>query len=201
MVKTVMGEVCEKRGLGRTDPAVTMSCVYSKDLVRTECAKGVLIYQFECSVLPVVRVVARVKPDPHLFKAGNVNNIIYNTGLDAQFLALLDVDMMPLPHFLDRTLPLFFQPAPRSAAIKGRGVWQQNKRIAFVQAPQSFRDDGGYEDAVGGRNSVFFQAIQAGRDGVGLSAFSGTNVVFYLKALKSIKGLLYSSITGAVLEY
>jgi cellulose synthase (UDP-forming) len=96
--------------------------------------------------------------------------------------------------------------------------------MAFLQSPQFFKDStiAGEADFLGGRNSVFFQGIQHGRDGFDLAAFAGTvffldpfvfhssatslhlsspclvagtNAIFRIPALHTVDGVPYGSLT------
>eukprot|EP01094_Clydonella_sp_ATCC50884_P008790 TRINITY_DN18344_c0_g1_i1.p1 TRINITY_DN18344_c0_g1~~TRINITY_DN18344_c0_g1_i1.p1 ORF type:complete len:543 (-),score=222.60 TRINITY_DN18344_c0_g1_i1:765-2255(-) len=169
------------------------------DLVRPDCAQASVRYSFfprqDVAPLkyPTLHIVGRVKPAPprtHHYKAGNVNNVLFNERISGKYALVLDNDMKPKRHLLTRMLPWFYTWLPE------RSRYYHNKAIAFVQAPQHFKwETTGPEDILGGRNSIFFAAIQHGRDGFESCAFAGTNAVFRIGALKSVQGLPYESLT------
>ena len=172
-------------------------------VTRTDCAVASLCYVFRVA-LPddtpetfrnraKVYLVARVKPPKHHYKAGNINNCIYNEMEfeDDRFLCFFDNDMRPHPAFLMRTVPFFFT---FNGATRR---YYHNKRVSFVQTPQYFLKDslGVGDDFLASKNSIFFQAIQKGRDGFKSCAFAGTNAIFRSGALYAIGGMPYGSVT------
>jgi hypothetical protein len=86
-----------------------------------------------------------------------------------------------------RTIPWFYRQTRR-------GKYRLDEGVAFLQCPQDF-ENVDQEDFLGNRNSIFFKAIQKGRDGLDSCAFAGTNAVFLLKALHSIGGVPYGTVT------
>lgn len=142
---------------------------------------------------PLVHIVARVKPPKHHYKAGNINNCIYNE-MDHdndRFVCFFDNDMKPEPPFLMRTLPFFY------SYDESAQQFIMNRRVSFVQTPQYFTEDtvAPVLDYLASKNSIFFQAIQKGRDGFKACAFAGTNAVFRVGALYAIGGMPYGSVT------
>ena len=172
---------------------------------RRDCAIGSLCYQFRVSLpsdaedtqsfreRPSVFLVARIKPKKHHYKAGNINNCLYNemSHDDNRFVCFFDNDMQPQTPFLSRTLPFFF------TYNEATGRYYYNKRVSFVQTPQHFTEvtTGKNFDHLASKNSIFFQAIQKGRDGFKSCAFAGTNAVFRVGALYGIGGMPYGSVT------
>jgi len=138
-----------------------------------------------------VKIIARIKPPEHHNKAGNINNVLYNTEVlrKGQFLIFLDNDMRPESDFLLYTLPWFYtEGEPRQ--------WEINSNLSFVQTPQVFLDNAvANGDKLGNANKVFFSAIQPGRDGENACAFAGTNAIFSKRALLRIGGIPYESQT------
>ena len=172
-------------------------------VVRRDCAAASLCYTFQ-AVLPGedketslsltrVHVVARVKArgQPHHYKSGNINNCIYNEIQpdDDRFLCFFDNDMRPEKAFLIRTLPFFY--------MERNNTLQIHKRVGYVQTPQFFTEEtlAPVLDYLASKNSIFFQAIQKGRDGFDACAFAGTNAVFRAGAIKAIGGFPYGSVT------
>lgn len=175
---------------------VTIKTNEDKQIVRGDCAMATISYIFGAEYLgkitgPEAILIARVKPDSHHYKAGNINNAVFNERVEGEFAIFLDNDMKPLPDFVVRTVPWFFY----FHELEKR--YKIHKGMAFVQSPQFFKDStiAGNHDFLGGRNSVFFKGIQLGRDGYDLCAFAGTNAIFRLRALHSVDGLPYGSLT------
>lgn len=113
---------------------------------------------------------------PRHAKAGNLNNALMQT--TGEFILVLDADMVPYPHILDRTL----------------GYFAQDERLALVQTPQYFNnvpDD----DPLGSQAPLFYGPIQEGKDGWGASFFCGSNAVLRREALMELGILGYVSAT------
>ncbi len=87
-----------------------------------------------------VKIVVRIKPQVHHNKAGNINNVLYNTELfkKGDFLAFFDNDMRPEPDFLIYTLPWFFTEVEEKR-------YAHYENVSFVQTPQIFIDKVGKE--------------------------------------------------------
>ena len=186
-----------------------------EELPRPDCAKECHVFDFGPygedmygpGALPRLSLVSRVKPEDHHNKAGNINNVLFNSGSDGKLILFLDADMMPRENFLHRVVPLMLEEM-RDDAIEntlhldedpevGREsnrAWRINRDIAFVQAPQRFHnvDD---NDFMAHRNALFYDGICTGRDGFGLTPFVGTNAVWRREVLKEIGGLVYGSVT------
>jgi cellulose synthase (UDP-forming) len=77
------------------------------------------------------------------------------------------------------------------------GRYEVNKSVAFLQSPQFFKENtiAGEADFLGGRNNVFFQGIEHGRDGYDLASFAGTNAIFRVPAIRTVDGVPYGSLT------
>jgi len=166
------------------------------EIYRGDCARATMSYYFSAEYLgkiagPECILVARIKPDNHHYKAGNINNALFNERLEGQFAILLDNDMKPTKDFVVRTVPWFYYYNELERKYK------MNHAMSFVQSPQFFKDNtiGEGHDFLGGRNGVFFQGIQVGRDGFDLCAFAGTNAIFRLRAMHTVGGLPYGSLT------
>lgn len=159
--------------------------------------------------LPRLSLIARVKPESHHNKAGNINNILFNADTDGKLILFLDADMQVNENFLLRTIPLMMEELSADAADhilpedlldpeiglrNGNTAWRINRDVAFVQAPQRFHNVDG-EDYMAHRNAVFYDGICTGRDGFGLTPFVGTNAVWRREVLKEISGFVYGSVT------
>jgi len=140
-----------------------------------------------------------MKPETHHSKAGNINNALFNEGAAGKYLLILDNDMKPHPKFLLAVLPFFFS---EGEAVDGGGrqysddiSWNQ---VSYVQTPQYFEDTPQLTimgDPCGHKNTIFFDAVQCGRDGFDSAAFAGTNAVFRRQAFDSIGGIQYGTQT------
>lgn len=113
---------------------------------------------------------------PRFAKAGNVNNALFKTS--GEFVAVLDADQVPDPHFLDRVLGYFEDP-----------------EVAFVQTPQKFWNVPS-SDPLGSQADLFYGPIQQGKDGWGAAFFCGSNAVLRREALMAL-GLTMFSRTAA----
>eukprot|EP01118_Nematostelium_gracile_P015536 TRINITY_DN6248_c0_g2_i2.p1 TRINITY_DN6248_c0_g2~~TRINITY_DN6248_c0_g2_i2.p1 ORF type:complete len:964 (-),score=259.15 TRINITY_DN6248_c0_g2_i2:84-2975(-) len=175
---------------------IEVGTIPNKEIVRSDCAKATVRYHFFAEYYgriagPEIILIGRVKPDKHHYKAGNINNAIYNNRMEGDFAILLDNDMKPTPDFILRTVPWFYFYDEQSNG------YEIDKAVSFIQSPQFFKKStiASDHDFLGGRNSVFFQGIQVGRDGFDLCAFAGTNAIFNLNAMRTVKGLPYGSLT------
>nr|AEC45570.1 cellulose synthase 3 [Pseudoperonospora cubensis]QLB37643.1 cellulose synthase 3 [Pseudoperonospora humuli] len=172
-----------------------------KGVQRRDCAVGSLSddYDYRDRGIPRVTFIGRMKPETHHSKAGNINNALFNEGADGKYLLILDNDMKPHPKFLLAVLPFFFS---EGEAVDGGGrqysddiSWNQ---VAYVQTPQYFEDTPQLTimgDPCGHKNTIFFDAVQCGRDGFDSAAFAGTNAVFRRQAFDSIGGIQYGTQT------
>jgi len=111
-------------------------------------------------------------------KAGNINNALARATGD--FVVIFDADHIPVPSFLERTMPTFEEP-----------------RIAFVQTPQSYRNRDRNLVAAGAheQQALFYGPIMRGRDRLGAVFSCGTNVVFRREALDAVGGIPQDSVT------
>lgn len=171
-------------------PWMKISVIHHTDLVRKDCAISTIVVSFETELNQVVRIVGREKPPKFHAKAGNLNNYIYNSHMDEEInlLAFFDNDMAPKAKFLDASLSWFFD---------SEGDFDTG--VGFLQTPQCFHnvvvEENDWDDILAARNSIFFFAIQSGRDGFESCAFAGTNAIFSRKALLAVHGVPYGSMT------
>jgi cellulose synthase (UDP-forming) len=126
------------------------------------------------------------RPDNRHAKAGNLNHAI--EVVDADFIAVLDADHVPHPHFLSNTLPYLNDPD-----------------IALVQTPQDFYNENSFEH-VNGRGakrrrgayteqSLFYRVIQPAKNRWQSAFWCGTGAVLRTRALREIGGIATESIT------
>ncbi len=115
------------------------------------------------------------RPDHRHAKAGNFN---YALGYaKSEFLALFDVDQMPVSSFLKETLGFFKDP-----------------RLAFVKTPHNFYNPDCYqknlllEKDLVHEQDLFFQVIEPGKDSANAVVFAGSSAVFRRAALDDIGG-------------
>lgn len=172
-----------------------------KGVQRRDCAVGSLSddYDYRDRGIPRVTFIGRMKPEVHHSKAGNINNALFNEGAAGKYLLILDNDMKPHPKFLLAVMPFFFS---EGEAVDGGGrqysddiSWNQ---VSYVQTPQYFEDCEQLSvmgDPCGHKNTIFFDAVQCGRDGFDSAAFAGTNAVFRRQAFDSIGGIQYGTQT------
>jgi cellulose synthase/poly-beta-1,6-N-acetylglucosamine synthase-like glycosyltransferase len=105
------------------------------------------------------------------FKAGNVNTALEKTSGD--FIAIFDIDHVPRPDFLNRTLGHF-----------------QDPQVGFVQAMQTFSNqgDGIIAKAAVETSCEYFNISACCKDAVGAMGHHGSNAVIRRSALESIGG-------------
>mmetsp|Transcript_20679 Transcript_20679/g.52345 ORF Transcript_20679/g.52345 Transcript_20679/m.52345 type:complete len:685 (-) Transcript_20679:26-2080(-) len=172
---------------------------------RDDCAVEVHTYVYDGAAnnLPTVTVVCRVKPKVHHNKAGNINNFLFNVTnmhiddncVGGDLIGIFDNDMRPVPDFLLRIVPFFFN---YHKDPRGPQFSYIPNYVGFVQTPQRFIDLT-IDDYLAAGNMNFFDGIEPGRDGFGLTAFAGTNVLWRRRTLGDINGFTYGSITEDML--
>lgn len=143
-------------------------------------------------IFPDVRYCTRTKVHGHA-KAGNINNMLQCLDEEGDhendLILILDCDMMPTSKTLIKMIPLFYH------RDVGTGRVEKNKKCAFVQSPQEFRNIRGC-DFLGQQYLFFYQVVMKAYSGFSLGVpCCGTNVLFSYKNLMSIGGLQYGSIT------
>lgn len=113
-------------------------------------------------------------------KAGNINHAL--ALVDADLVAILDADHVPLPGFLTRLLGYFSDP-----------------RVALVQSPQEFYNLNSFEHAIRDprvhEESLFYRVVQPGKNRWGAAFWCGTNAILRLAALRSVGGVATETIT------
>jgi cellulose synthase (UDP-forming) len=108
-------------------------------------------------------------------KAGNINYALSKT--TGKFFAVIDADFVARPHFLYEMLPFF-----------------EDERVAFVQSPQAYANDGNtISKGAGYMQRLFYRLIQPGKNRFNAAFCVGTNVVFRRKAIESIGGIYQKS--------
>lgn len=120
-------------------------------------------------------------------KAGNLNFGLQHS--NAEFIAVLDADHVPLPHFIDRLIGYF-----------------RDEKVGFVQAPQEFYNVDSFQHrtdhkkkTIWGEQYLFFSLIQPGRDYWNAAYFVGSCAIIRRKALDDIGGFALGSITEDML--
>jgi cellulose synthase (UDP-forming) len=122
-------------------------------------------------------------------KAGNINQAL--RVVQADLVAFLDADHIPMPNFLTHTLGYFDDPT-----------------VALVQTPQDYYNVDSFEharvdvDQSGEHKPVrwyeqamFFRAVQAGKNRWGAAFWCGTGAVLRVTALDDIGGIPTTTIT------
>lgn len=128
-------------------------------------------------------------------KAGNYNNALQYT--NSPYIAFFDADMAPTPDFLYVTMPFF--------------VKNSNKKIGFVQLPQSFKNPDIFqyrfhlENDLPFEQEYFYDSLQIAKNATNSTVFCGTNAVVSRKALEDIHGFATETIsediaTGMLIE-
>ncbi|KAL4547939.1 hypothetical protein Ndes2526B_g07156 [Nannochloris sp. 'desiccata'] len=144
----------------------------------------------DSSIECVVRT--KVKNVPHHAKAGNINNCLFKSASsatrDADFLLVLDCDMIVAPGFLLRTLGHFY------SYQEGNNRWMLKDFAALLQTPQDFWNVESSDPMVHCAR-FFYGPMLQGRDGAGACPCCGTGVLFRKDILVSLGGQAYGSIT------
>lgn len=122
-------------------------------------------------------------------KAGNINHALEH--IDVDLIAVLDADHAAYPNLLRHTLGYFDDPD-----------------IALVQTPQSFYNDGSFEDVAlrqrwrrsSERRSyheqeLFYRVIQPGKNRWSAAFWCGTGAVLRVAALREIGGVATGTVT------
>lgn len=137
-----------------------------------------------------LRYVARSKVQgiKHHAKAGNINScLMLESSTKAEYIVVLDADMICHPMFLLRTLGHMYETG-------NAGVWQKKPFASLVQTPQDFWNVDPSDPLVNCAR-FFYGPMLQGRDGIGACPCVGTGVLFQRDALLSIGGQPTSSIT------
>ncbi|MDX2250768.1 MAG: glycosyltransferase [Nitrospira sp.] len=116
------------------------------------------------------------RPDrPRHAKAGNLNHALSRT--QHEYVAVFDVDHVPVRDFLQETISLFDAP-----------------RVAFVQTahhfynPDIFQRNLRLQHELQNEQALFFRVLQAGRDAHGSAFFAGSGGMFSRRALEAVGG-------------
>jgi len=124
-----------------------------------------------------------LKRETHEYaKAGNLNYGLKNS--DGEFIAIFDVDHIPLSSFLKETIGYF-----------------KNSWVAFVQTAHHFYNSDIYqrnlflEGKLTNDQDLFFHVIQPGRNYFNSSFFAGSSGIFKRKALEEINGFQTTTVT------
>jgi tetratricopeptide (TPR) repeat protein/GT2 family glycosyltransferase len=116
-------------------------------------------------------------------KAGNLNHALDQT--EGEFVAILDADHVPEPHFLSRMIGYFKDP-----------------KLGFVQSPHAFSNFDTFQGRVNyekGRfwdeGELFYKVIQPGRNSCNSVVFAGSAALFRREALKEVGYIATETIT------
>ncbi len=108
-------------------------------------------------------------------KAGNINNAL--TIAKGDFFVILDADFVPLPGFIEQTLPFF-----------------ETATVGFVQTPQTYGNLHNFiSRGAGYMQSMFYRFVQPGRNAFNAAFCVGTNVIFRRAAIDDIGGMYTDS--------
>jgi cellulose synthase (UDP-forming) len=105
----------------------------------------------------------------------------YKSPEPEKYLIIFDADMNPFPDFVEYIVD----------------IMEKQPDVAFVQTPQYYTNFGfnRVARAAGLQQAIFYEYICEGKNLQGAMFCCGTNVIFRLKALKSIGGFDESSVT------
>jgi cellulose synthase (UDP-forming) len=115
-------------------------------------------------------------------KAGNLNDAMKHTR--AELIAVFDVDHVPAPDFLAKTVGFFVE-----------------EKVAIVQTahhfhnPDIFQRNLRLEGFLSNEQALFFRMLQSGRDHHNSAFFAGSGGVLRRTALEEIGGFQYDTIT------
>ena len=108
-------------------------------------------------------------------KAGNINNAL--TIAKGDYFVIFDADFVPLPGFIEQTLPFF-----------------ETATVAFVQTPQTYGNLHNFiSRGAGYMQSMFYRFVQPGRNAFNAAFCVGTNVIFRRAAIDDIGGMYTDS--------
>ena len=116
-------------------------------------------------------------------KAGNINHalaLMNAEGHEAEFIAILDCDHVPLEGFLYETLG-----------------WFDDPNIALVQAPQAYFNEAAFDgDGFAGEQGIFFHALMIARSGPKADPpWCGSTSVVRRTAIDQVGGIATETIT------
>lgn len=116
-------------------------------------------------------------------KAGNYNHALKITS--SPYIATFDADMKPTSNFLIKTIPFLVK----------------DKKVGFVQTPQSFNNPDIFQLRLGLSNSIpfeqdyFYKRIELAKNKTNSTIYCGTNAVLSRKALEDTSGFALNTIT------
>jgi cellulose synthase/poly-beta-1,6-N-acetylglucosamine synthase-like glycosyltransferase len=188
-------------------PAHKITCWVCDDGKSEEMRDMVSTCQREYRGEMSTRYVARIKIAgiPHHAKAGNLNNIILNTGSgmgeyrsSGQLLIVLDCDMIPEPCLARTVAPFFFKKLPKGTPKfdeeGGRIKAELDPTVGLLQTPQAFYNLD-TNDLLGQSYAFFYECQMTGWDGSGCTPCCGTGVTFSRVAMEAVGGFSIGSIT------
>ena len=122
------------------------------------------------------------RPDRRHAKAGNLNHALGHTS--GEFVAIFDVDHVPVRTFLKETMGFF-----------------QDEQVAFVQTPHHFYNPDVFqknlrlERELKNEQALFFRLVEPGRDAHNSAFFAGSCGVFRRRHLEEIGGVQTETLT------
>ncbi len=118
------------------------------------------------------------RTDRNGYKAGAINNALFNYGYNYSLLAIFDADQRPVPDFFERIFHYF-----------------NNKKTAFVQVPQSYTEvRTPVSEGAASQQKPFLHIVMRGRNHS--SAFSlGSGTVYRIASLLEVGGLEEDTVT------
>ncbi len=130
------------------------------------------------------------RPDNKGAKAGNLNNALSHTS--APYVVTFDADMIPMSHFLMRTIPYFVDAKKKTEGKKGLGL---------LQTPQCFYEPDIFQYALYSEKNApneqdfFYRTVEVAKTTSNSVIYGGSNTVLAREALDEIGGFYTGSIT------
>jgi len=184
---------------------ISLDVKMTRNVVRIDCADASLRIDFffnndnQLSLFGEqwkpcqMSIVGRIKPrnGHHHFKAGNLNNAIYNERMSGSYILILDNDMIPRKEMINYLLPWMYKRNDSSNEETTSYKYLEDEQIAWVQSPQyTINNKTGLP-----QTDPFVLHTQKAMDDMGLVNCNGTNMLKRLDAIKSIEGITYDSVS------
>ncbi len=135
------------------------------------------------------------RPDNEGAKAGNLNNALAHTR--SPYVLTLDADMIPMSHFLMKTIPYFVDAKKRSGSMpEGSGL-----RLGLLQTPQCFYQPDVFQHTLYSDNTApneqdfFYRTIEVSKTGTNSVIYGGSNTILSREALDAVGGFYTKTIT------
>ena len=130
------------------------------------------------------------RPDNKGAKAGNLNNAMAHTS--SPYVVTIDADMIPMSHFLLKTIPYFVDSKKQRGDKKGLGL---------LQTPQCFYEPDIFQYALYSEKNApneqdfFYRTVEVAKTTSNSVIYGGSNTVLAREALDAVGGFYTESIT------